>query len=228
MSKVAIIQSNYLPWKGYFHIIQSVDHFVFLDSVKYTRRDWRNRNRIKTPTGCVWLTVPVHAHNKIPINAALIADDRWQRNHPKTLQQFYGKCPYFQKYFPLLEELYNRKWTKLSELNQTFIREISRLLGLTTHFYEDRQFITSLEKSRRLLDIVKALDADTYVTGPSASAYLQEDIYEQAGIKVEYFQYPEYPSYEQQWGNYISDVSILDLLFHQGTDSGKYIWGERQ
>lgn len=225
MSRVGIIQSNYLPWKGYFHIIQSVDHFVFLDSVKYTRRDWRNRNLIKTPEGVVWLTIPVHASGNTPINQAVIADFRWQKNHLKTLKQFYGKCPYFEEYFPLLEELYSRRWKYLSDLNQTLIREISQLLGIKTRFYDDRQFSTSDNKSRRLRDIVEALGADIYITGPSAKAYLQEDIYRQAGINVEYFKYPTYPEYEQVWGKFLSQVSILDLLFHQGDKSGNNIWG---
>jgi len=225
MSKVAIIQSNYIPWKGYFHIIKSVDHFVFLDSVNYTHRDWRNRNRIKTPQGTIWLTVPVHAHHHKPINQAVLADKRWQRNHPLTLRQYYGKCPYFDKYYPLLEKLYQRDWEKLSDLNQIFTKEIAQMLDIKTQFHQDREFITSLDKSRRLLDIVTKLGADTYVTGPSASAYLNEDIYQKAGVKVEYFQYPQYPAYEQFWGDFVSDVSVLDLLFHQGHESGKFIWG---
>ncbi len=225
MSRVAIIQSSYLPWKGYFHIIQSVDHFVFLDSVKYTRRDWRNRNLIKTPAGAIWLSVPVHAQRHTPINKATIADNRWQKNHPKTLKQYYGKCRYFEEYYSLLAKIYSRNWTLLSDLNQTFIREISQMLGIKTMFHDDRQFSTSQEKSRRLLDIVEALGADTYVTGPSAKAYLQEEIYQQAGIKVEFFQYPQYPEYNQVWGQFSPRISIVDLLFQQGDASGKYIWG---
>ena len=226
MSSVAIIQSNYLPWKGYFHIIQSVDHFVFLDSVKYTRRDWRNRNKIKTSEGMIWLTVPVHAKRLTSINKAVIADYQWQINHPKTLKQYYSKCPYFKKYFPLLEKLYSRNWIHLSDLNQVFIREISQLLGIKTKFYDDREFSTSPEKNQRLLDIVQKLGADTYITGPSAQVYLKEKIYLQAGIKVRYFQYPKYPEYDQVWGKYHSQVSVLDLIFHKGEKSVNYIWGE--
>jgi WbqC-like protein family len=227
MSRVAIIQSNYLPWKGYFHLIQSADYFVFLDSVKYTRRDWRNRNLIKTPEGAVWLSVPVHAHRNTPINKTVIADYRWQKNHPKTLKQFYGKCPYFEEYYPLLEKLYSRQWTYLSDLNQTFIREISQMLGIKTQFYDDRQFSTSQDKSQRLLDIVETLGVDTYITGPSAKAYLQEELYRQAEVKIEFFQYPQYPEYDQVWGGFFPQVSILDLLFHQGEKSGDYIWGDK-
>ncbi|MDP8219932.1 MAG: WbqC family protein [Candidatus Stygibacter frigidus] len=227
MSRVAIIQSNYLPWKGYFHIIQSVDYFVFLDSVQYTRRDWRNRNLIKTPKGTVWLTVPVHAQSHTPINKAVIADYRWQKNHPKTLRQFYSKCACFEEYFPILEKIYSRHWTNISELNQTLIREISQILGIKTLFYDDRKFLTSLDKSSRLLNIVEALGADIYITGPSARDYLQEDIYREAGINVEFFKYPQYPEYDQVWENYFSRVSILDLIFHKGNKSTNYIWGKQ-
>jgi hypothetical protein len=225
MSSVAIIQSNYLPWIGYFHIIRSADYFVFLDSVNYTRRDWRNRNLVKTPTGPIWLSVPVHATRYTPINKAVIADHRWKNNHPKTLKQFYSKCPCFEEYFPLIEKIYSNQWTYLSDLNQSLIKEISKLLGIKTLFYDDREFSTSTEKSHRLLNIVKTLGADTYITGPSAKAYLQEKIYRQAGIKVEFFRYPRYPGYDQVWGKFLPRLSALDLLFHHGNKSGNFIWG---
>ena len=228
MKKVAIIQSNYIPWKGYFHIIQDVDDFVFLDSVQYTSRDWRNRNRIKTPSGPKWLTVPVNAGRGTSIREAHIDGTGWQIKHYKTLRHNYHDCKYFDKYHDWIEDVYlKRSWQYLSQLNQYLIVAISGFLGIDTQFHDDSEYPESGDRNLRLLNIAKALEADVYVSGPAAKEYLDERMFEAEGIRVEFFEYPNYPHYPQLHGDFEHRVSILDLLFGAGDDSSQYIWGDR-
>ncbi|MBN1326996.1 MAG: WbqC family protein, partial [Candidatus Cloacimonetes bacterium] len=138
MSKVAIIQSNYIPWKGYFHIIRQVDHFVFLDNVQYTQRDWRNRNLIKTPSGIIWLTVPNNGTQTMLIEDVLIDNSSlWYKDHLKTLICSYKRCRHFDFFFNFLENIYlGHNWKKQSELNQFLIREISQIMNINTEFHQ--------------------------------------------------------------------------------------------
>ncbi len=225
MSSAAIIQSNYISWKGYFHIIQSVDHFVFLDSVQYTSRDWRNRNRIKTQSGLRWLTVPVISKRNTLIKDVRIDGTCWQKKHLESLRHAYGKCPHFEKYHDLLSDIYEKRhWTYLSELNHFITALICENLSIETKLHADTEFSAPIGKNTRLLHILKELDVKKYVTGPSAKAYMDIDLYRNTGIDVEFFDYPDYPQYQQLHGDFYQKVTILDLLFHTGEDSAKFIW----
>lgn len=225
MSSAAIVQSNYIPWKGYFHLIQSVDHFVFLDSVQYTQRDWRSRNRIKTRDGLKWLSVPVTAKRGTPIQEVRIADGDWRRKHLNSLRHAYGKCDCYDQYADFLREIYTeRSWERLAEMNQFVVREICKMLGLSTAIHTDDEFDAPNDRNRRLLHIVKQLGADCYVSGPAARTYLDVELFGREGVRVEFFEYPEYPVYPQLYGEFQHRVSILDLLFHMGDASPDYIW----
>ncbi|RLC50865.1 MAG: hypothetical protein DRZ79_03720 [Candidatus Cloacimonadota bacterium] len=226
MKKVAILQSNYIPWKGYFHIIQKVDYFVFLDSVQYTKRDWRNRNRIKTPTGLKWLSVPNNGSQSVTIEEVKIDNSRkWYEKHFRSLLGSYGKCKYFGDYYDFLKKTFlQTKWEYLSELNQYLIKEISNFLGLPTIFCNSNEFELEREKNDRLISILKQLQATYYLTGPSAKFYLNFEKFRKNGITVEIMNYPDYPIYRQPWGNFVHEVSILDLLFCEGKNASKFIW----
>ena len=141
MKKVAILQSNYIPWKGYFHIIQKADHFVFLDTAQYTTRDWRNRNRIKTPEGLKWLTVPTHGTQSMKINKVKIDNSTdWRKKHLKAFEKNYKKCRYFEQYFPIFQNILMRKsWKNLSDLNQLLIKEITKMLCIKTTFSDSKE-----------------------------------------------------------------------------------------
>jgi WbqC-like protein family len=227
--RVAICQSNYIPWKGYFDLIHEVDIFVFYDDVQFTKNDWRNRNRIKTPHGPRWLTVPVGDDIKRLICEVEIASDRWQTKHWKTLLQYYRHAAFFDCYEPLLRSVYvESEWRSLSALNQHLIRRIAgECLGITTRFIESASLGGTGRRQDRVLALLCKLNADVYVTGPAARAYLEPARFHEAGIDLVWKDYVGYPEYRQFYPPFQHAVSILDLLFHTGPDAPCYIWGRR-
>jgi hypothetical protein len=229
LKKVAVLQSNYIPWKGYFDIMHDVDLFVFYDDVQYTKNDWRNRNRIKTQNGAAWLTIPTGTDLDRLICEVLLPDERWAKNHYKTLVQNYAKAPFFRQYQPLLEEVYlARRWETLSELNQYLIQTIALdCLGMTIEFADSRRYEASGKCLDRLLDLLGKCGATHYLSGPAAQDYIDQAAFNQAGIELSYKDYSGYPEYPQFFPPFDHYVTILDLLFHTGPDAPYYIWGWR-
>jgi hypothetical protein len=230
VKKVAILQSNYIPWKGYFDIIHDVDVFVFYDDVQYTNRDWRSRNKIKTPNGSNWLTIPIGSHtNKLICEIELI-DQGWKEKHVKSIHHNYSKAPYYKQFKEIIDEVYiERDWTHLSKLNQYLIMTISqRILNLKTTFMDSRDFSVQGDRQDKLINIIKDVGGDLYVSGPAAQSYIQDEKFIEQGIVVEYKQYNGYPEYNQLYPPFDHYVSILDLLFHVGSDAPYYIWGWRE
>jgi hypothetical protein len=227
MKKIAIIQSNYIPWKGYFDIIARVDEFIFYDDVQYTRRDWRNRNLIKTSQGLKWLTIPVEVKGKFEqrICDAKINSSKWTDEHLKTIQHNYTKAKYYQENKDWLENLYEKaaKEKYLSQVNFLFIQEIMKFLEIKTQLKWSMDYHSSGSKTDRILDIAIKAKADVYLSGPSAKSYLQEEKFNQHGIQVEWMDYSGYPEYPQLYPPFEHGVSILDLLFNAGPNSRKYL-----
>jgi len=225
-SRVAILQSNYIPWKGYFDIVHDVDLFVFYDDLQYTVRDWRHRNKIKTAQGAQWLSIPAGEDRNRLICEVTLDDPSWQAKHWRTLQQNYGKCPHFGRYREYFERVYlGSAWNNLSDLNQTLIRDISRdFLGLTSTFADSRDFHASGHKLDRLLDIVRKSGASTYVSGPAAKDYIDPARFAQIGVELVWTDYSGYPEYPQRYPPFEHGVTILDLLFNVGPDAPAYIW----
>lgn len=230
MKSVAVIQSNYIPWKGYFDIIRDVDLFIFYDNVQYTKNDWRNRNKIKSPNGLQWLTIPVQASTDMLICDVPLPKNNWASKHYKTLSALYSRAPYFKKYKSFLEYVYlEKEWTSLSQLNQCLIQYISKeLLGIRTEFKDSRDIEVTGKKLDRLIDLLKKENADVYVSGPAASDYIIDSRFKSEGIELIYKEYSNYPDYEQLYPPFDHYVSILDLLFHAGPESPYYIWGWRE
>ena len=229
--RLAILQSNYLPWKGYFDIIHDVDEFVFHDDLQYTKQDWRNRNRIKTPDGAAWLTIPVGDSEQRLICEVELPTGSWARDHWRRIEASYVRAPYFEQHRDLLRNaLLGSEWRLLSELNQHLIRLIARdFLGLKTEFRDSRSFhLGEVRKQERVLAIVREAGADVYVSGPAAKAYLEPRRFEEAGVTLVWKDYGGYPEYEQLHPPFRHDVTILDLLFHTGPDAPHYIWGWRE
>jgi hypothetical protein len=228
--KVAVIQSNYIPWKGYFDIMHDVDTFIFYDHVQFTKNDWRNRNKVKTAQGSVWLTIPTGTNLNRLICEVRLEEPRWQSKHYKTICQNYGKAPYFPKYQAFLEHVYlERKWETLSELNHYMIMTIARnFLGITTKFRDSREFPLEGARHDRLMDLLKKAGADCYYSGPSAKAYIEPSVFHDASIKLVYKDYSNYPEYRQPFPPFDHYVSVLDLLFNTGPDAPWYIWGWRE
>lgn len=229
MKRVAINQSNYLPWKGYFDLIHDVDLFVFYDDVQYTTRDWRNRNLVKTPQGTKWLTVPVGADRNRLIREVGMPDHSWQAAHWETLSRLYGKAPHFGRYEAFFKDVYlGRRWRRLSELNQFLIERIARdFLGIATRFEDSAHLELVSRKQDRILDVLDAVGAEYYVSGPSAKAYLDPERFAAAGIGLAWKDYSGYPEYAQFFPPFDHAVTVLDLLFHVGADAPAFIWGWR-
>ena len=226
MKKVAILQSNYIPWKGYFDIIAAVDEFILFDDMQYTRRDWRNRNQIKTPNGVQWLTVPVNVKGRYfqKIRDTEIVGADWLSLHWKTLLQNYRRAPYFNEIAAWLEPLYlNEGYTHISELNRRFIEVICEYLKIDTVISNSWDYIFPDGKTERLVNLCAQAGGKEYISGPAAKDYIEERLFNNHGIKLGWFDYAGYPEYPQLWGEFTHEVSILDLLFNCGKDSIKYM-----
>ncbi len=227
MSSISIIQPNYIPWKGYFDLIAKSEKFVILDDVQYTNRDWRNRNQIKTPMGLSWLTIPVlyKGNSEKKIYEMQCKNIDWQENHLEQLRRNYKKSLYFDETYLFLENLYsNIKTNSLLEINIFFLKEISRLLGINTKFIISSELnVTSKEKSNRILEICKILDANLYNTGESSKNYLNQSEFTKEKIQINYENYSNYLEYKQCWEGFIHQVSIVDLLFNCGPNSQSYL-----
>ncbi len=228
-NRVAILQSNYIPWKGYFDIIHDVDLFIFYDDVQFTKQDWRTRNRIKTSTGSKWLTIPAGDNINRLICEVTLDDYRWQRSHWDSLRQQYVKCPHFKTYEKFLAEVYlGMQWTSLSDLNQYMIRQIStKILNINTPFRDSREFQLGGNKQERIIDLVVKSEATHYVSGPAAQDYIDPARFEALNIELIWKDYSGYPEYTQAHPPFEHNVSILDLLFHVGPAASRYIWGWR-
>lgn len=226
MKKVAISQSNYIPWKGYFDMIAAVDEFILYDDMQYTRRDWRNRNQIKTPHGIQWLTVPVLVKGKYhqTIKETEIDGVHWAAGHWKALQLNYCRARYFREIASWLEPLYlEHNFRYISELNRIFIEAICNYLSIKTIIKNSDDYTLLDGKTKRLADLCVQVSATEYISGPAAKDYLDEKIFFDLDIKVTWFDYAGYPAYPQLWGEFTHGVTILDLLFNCGKDSRKYM-----
>jgi hypothetical protein len=230
VKRVAVLQSNYIPWKGYFDIVHDVDLFVFHDDLQYTKGDWRNRNRIKTPSGVQWLTIPVGSSERRLICEVTLPKDGWASKHWNALRSSYGKAPHFDRYRAFFERVYlHAKFDTLSEINQFLIRHIAgEFLRIDAEFGDSRDFDLRGAKQDRLLDLLKKCGAERYVSGPSAKGYIDEDRFAREGIEIEWKDYSGYPEYAQLHPPFAHDVTVLDLLFAEGPDAPAYIWGWRE
>ncbi|MEJ5169084.1 MAG: WbqC family protein [Arcobacteraceae bacterium] len=226
MKSLAILQSNYIPWKGYFDIIGSVDEFVLYDCVQYTKNDWRNRNKIKTPKGTEWITIPcTFSSSSQKINETKVTNHLWANKHYKTLVQYYSKAKYFKQYESIFRELYKELESEefLSNINYKFIITINKILGIDTKISKCEDFNLVEGQTVRLVQICKDAGANIYLSGPAAKDYLDEEMFEKENIKVEWMNYGGYKEYEQLYPPFEHGVSILDLIFNVGDEAPKYM-----
>ncbi len=230
MTRVAILQSNYIPWKGYFDIIGSVDVFVVYDDVQYSKNHWHNRNKIKTPSGSQWVTIPVSKENGSFQNIDEIAIAKpFARKHHQTIEQNYRRAPFYPLYESDLKRVYSsvELFDRLSEVNILFLEEISRLLGFRTRFVRSTGLSARGGRTERLIGICRELGATTYLTGPSAADYLDVGLFAAEEIRVEWMDYGGYPTYPQLYGEFDHAVSILDLLMNTGPDARAFMKAPR-
>ncbi len=221
-----ITQSNYIPWKGYFDSIQFCETFVVYDTVQFTRRDWRNRNLIKTSKGLRWITIPVEVKGKYNqiIKDTKVADKSWIVSHWDILKQNYRSAACFKEMAEWIEPLYRKcDFDYLTDVNMYFIQGINQFLGINTNIGFSSDEKLNINKNQRLVDICKDLKVHVYCTGPAAMSYLDESKFLETGIKVTYFDYSGYPEYPQLYPPFEHGVSILDLIFNVGNESNKYM-----
>jgi hypothetical protein len=215
-----VLQPSYLPWRGYFDLIDRADVFVFYDDVQYDKHGWRNRNRVKTAQGTAWITVPVHARGALeagtPI-AAVAVDHRrdWVRAHLETLRHAYRRQRYFARYAELLAPILERRHPLLADLTIELTVAIARELGCATRFVRSSELALHGAKNERLLDVLAQVGATRYISGPSARAYIEPQRFADANVALEYITY-DYPAYAQPHGPYEEAVSIVDTLFALG------------
>lgn len=222
MTVVAIHQPNFLPWLGYFHKMLNCDVFIFLDDVQFPRgKSFTSRVKIKSPGGPLWLTVPVRGKGDMsPIKDVLMADNvDWRKKHLKTLESCYARTAFFNNYFPLIKQVYQMNCSRLADFNINLITTLADFFSVPAQLI--RASDLPVEKSNSLdylIKLVKGVGGTRYLTGTGKGSlrYLDEDIFKRAGITVIYqsFVHPVYP---QQWGEFVPNLSAIDLLFNCGT-----------
>ena len=223
--RVTVHQPEHIPWPGFFHKIARADVFVVLDNVQFRKNYFQNRNKIRTPDGWAWITVPVHhSLHTLLQDVQISADERWKKKWLDSLYHAYCKAPYFDEYFPGLKNIINEPISSLSALNLSLIRELCRLLGIKTRFVLASGLGASGQGSELILSLCKKVNAKVYLSGVSGKDYLKLDDFSSAGIQVE-FQEFHHPIYRQMHLPFMPCMSIVDLLFNYGKESLQIING---
>lgn len=226
MKKVAILQSNYIPWKGYFDLIASVDEFIIYDDMQYTKNDWRNRNKIKTNLGVQWITIPVKIKNlSQTINQTQIFNKNWTTKHLKTIQANYAKSKCFNDNKDFIFDLYNQasKTTYLTEINFIFLKNICTFLNIETKLSFSSDYSLIEGKTERLVNLCNQVKATHYISGPAAKSYLDTNLFVKNNIQVKWMDYSEYKEYNQLFPPFEHGVSILDLILNEGENSRNFL-----
>jgi hypothetical protein len=224
--RICIIQSCYIPWKGFFDLIGRCDEYVIFDSVQYVKRHWHNRNRIKTANGLEWLTIPVIAKGRFEQRMDQVEIEKpWAEKHWRALELAYRRAPFFAAQSSVVRTWYEQadRERRLTDINEIFLRGIAGMLGLTTRITRDEIYPTAGAKTERLLDIARAAGAQRYLSGPSARAYFDTTTFATAGIATEWMSYDGYPEYPQLYGGFEHAVTALDLIFNAGPSAHEYL-----
>lgn len=225
---VAIHQPNYMPWLGFFHKLCSCDIFVLLDSVQFTKRGFQNRTKIKSPQGAAWLTVPVKTKGLYfqKTNDVRIDNTQdWAKKHWEAMESFYKKSSFFSLYAKCIKEVYSREWESLVCLNETLIRFIATTLKQPDKFLKASQLKVGGKSTELLLNICKEVGGNIYLSGISGRNYLKEELFMEAGIQIIYQDFT-HPVYKQQFGEFISGLAVIDLLFNHGDKTLDILFGK--
>jgi len=220
--KVVITQPFYIPWMGYFAMMDIADIFVFYDDVQFVLQSWHSRNRIKTSNGVQWLTVPTRKNFGQKINQVEVKGLRWEDDHIKTIEQAYSKAPHFEIYWEYVSRIFEIDWIYLSELTTYSIRTLAELLDIGMPKFIKSSELEGIQgqKTDRVLSVLEKLGADEYISGMAAKDYLEEDKFKD--IKLTWFDY-QHPTYPQIRGEFVSHMSVIDLLFNTGDKAIDYI-----
>ena len=226
--KVLIYQSYYIPWRGYFDMINMADEFIIYDSMQYSKNGFYNRNQIKTPNGQQWITIPVKNNHHISehqtIRETNVVNNNWRKKHWNAILLNYAKATYFKEYKNIFEDLYlNSQETCLSNINISFFKIIFDILGIKTKLSLDTDYELVGNRNERLINILKQASATTYISSPVAKNYMDLDLFKKANINIEWMNYDNYPEYNQLFPPFEKGVTILDLIFNEGKNASKYM-----
>jgi len=217
--RAVILQPTYLPWMGYFGMIDIADVFVFYDDTQFVKQSWQQRNKIKTQNGWMWLIVPVFQNFGQEIKEVKINNNiNWAEKHWKSIMYNYSKAPFFNEYASIFESMYTKRWECLVELNVALIKKITEILGLKTRFMFSSELNVKGAKTDRLIDILTKIDADVYISGPAAKTYIEIDKFKREGIMLYWYEF-NHPTYPQLHGDFIPYLSVVDLLFNTGNEA---------
>lgn len=219
--RIAILQPGYLPWLGFFDQMYKSDIFVIYDDVQYTKRSWRNRNKIKTKDGWIWLTVPVITKGEFKqrIFETKIDNSRnWRKKHWRSLEIWYQKAPYFKKYKNFFENLYSKKWEYLVDLDLEIIKYLTEVLGIKTPTVRSSKFRAKGKGTEHVVNICKEVGANLLYDGKAAKGFIDEDLMKRNRIEIEYQDY-QHPVYSQLYGQFVPYLSVIDLMFNCGKES---------
>ena len=218
---LAVHQPQYLPWLGYFHKIANCDLFLFLDDVQYKKREFQNRNKIKTPNGPLWLTVPVVTKGQYTQNirdVEICPDNDWAGEHLKSIEHNYAKAPFYKEHRDFLHTVYGKRWDLLINVSITIIDHILRCLDIKTPCKMSSEYGVTTASSERIVDLCKKTGADTYLSGAGGREYMDEELFTKNGIKVVYQEF-KHPEYSQLYGKFEPYLTVMDLLLNCGPQS---------
>jgi hypothetical protein len=225
---IVILQSNYIPWKGYFDLMNAADEFVLFDEVQFTRRDWRNRNKIIVDGQPKWLTIPVQSKDRYhaTVNEMCVSDDKWAQKHLATIKHAYRKAPFFKDYLPLLEDCYAiaSGMERLSDINRLFLERLAPLLGIKTPMTRSEDVPRTTDApDARLVEICLARSGTDYLSGPAAKSYIDRTTFTKAGVGLHYADYTGYPEYPQASEVFEHGVSVIDLIMWTGVEAASHL-----
>jgi len=228
---ISVHQPHYLPWLGYFDKIAASDLFVLLDNVQYKKREYQNRNKIRTRQGVKWLTVPVATTGKyeqMTGEVEIESGASWREKHLETLRHAYSSAPHFKRVFEELEELYmGREWARLAEINSAMLAWFMKEMEIETRVALESELGTGGLSTERIVNICRAVGADVYLSGSGGRDYMDEALFEKAGLKLEYQKY-EHPVYPQVHGGFEPFMGIVDLLFNAGKNAAQIVRSGRR
>lgn len=230
--RIAIMQPTYLPWSGYFALMDQAEVFVLLDDVQFSHRSWQHRNRIMSQNGPLWLTLPVLTkgrRHQLINEAQLNNSEHWKRKHLKAIYVNYAQAQCLSQFEAWLNNAYDAHWSSLCNLNTAFIHDIADFLGINITFIQASALHTEGKKASKLINICRKLGADEYISPMGSFEYIEADNrFPDAGIRLLY-QHFDHPQYQQSSKEFLSHLSVLDLMLNEGSNSLEIIRsGERE
>ena len=221
---VTIIQPLFIPWLGYFDMMARSDVFVILDTVQFSKQSWQQRNRIKTPKGLMWLTIPIkHNFGDQLLNIKIDYRDVWMKKHLGAFHAHYKKAPHFKEIYVFMEKFYHQKPELISDFTSSLIKGIAKYLGIKTRIIHSKDLpVKRIDAQSYLIDICQHLGANNYLNGPTGKKLYSPEVFRKHGINLTFYEY-HHPVYPQLHGDFISHVSIVDLLFNCGPKSRNII-----